>query len=155
LTRLDVVTAVPYDLEYHGRWAIDVDAVARAITARTRALLIVSPNNPTGTFVTPDELDRLAPGGASRGRAIVARQGFAGHQSEPGASARAGRAADRRDGLAFALGGLSKSIGLPQAKLGWIAVSGRDDLVAGALRRLELIADTYLSVSTPVQLAAA
>src|SRR5262249_62401870 len=86
LTRLDVVTAVPYDLEYHGRWAIDVDAVARAITARTRALLIVSPNNPTGTFVTPDELDRLASVCASRGVSVVADSRFAGYVIEPGPS---------------------------------------------------------------------
>src|SRR5439155_26854089 len=60
-----------------------------------------------------------------------------------------------RDGLSFTLGGLSKSIGLPQAKLGWIGVSGREALVDSALERLELVCDTYLSVSTPVQAAAA
>src|SRR5476651_2125438 len=68
---------------------------------------------------------------------------------------RAGRVVTRCDVLSFALGGLSKSVGLPQVKLGWIAVGGPDDLAAAALERLELVCDTYLAVSTPVQLAAA
>ena len=80
---------------------------------------------------------------------------FADYELAPGASRRAGRAAARRDVLSFALGGLSKSAGLPQVKLGWIAASGPDALVDAALARLELLADTYLSVSTPVQRAAA
>ena len=80
---------------------------------------------------------------------------LAGYELEPGAAARAGRAAARGDVLTFALGGLSKSAGLPQVKLGWIAVGGPAALAAAALERLELICDTYLAVSTPVQLAAA
>jgi len=154
LTRLDLVSARPYDLEYHGAWSIDIASVERAITPRTRALLLVSPNNPTGSFVTQQELDRLAAICASRGIAIVADEVFADYELEPGAAATAGRAATRRDVLTFSLGGLSKSAGLPQVKLGWVAVSGPDALVASAIERLELVCDTYLSVSTPVQVAA-
>jgi alanine-synthesizing transaminase len=155
LTRLDLLVSRPYDLDIHGDWSIDFASLEDAITPRTRAVLIVSPNNPTGSFVSADELDRLATICAPRGIAIIADEVFADYELEAGAAGRAGRAATRRDVLSFALGGLSKSIGLPQAKLGWIAVGGPDPLAAAALDRLELICDTYLAVSTPVQLAAA
>lgn len=155
LTRLDLVVARSYDLDVHGAWAIDFASVERAFTTRTRAVLVVSPNNPTGSFVTHDELDRLAALCAPREIAIIADEVFADYELEAGAAKRAGRAASRRDALSFALGGLSKSVGLPQVKLGWMAVGGPERLVAEALERLELIGDTYLSVSTPVQVAAA
>ncbi len=155
LTRLDLVTARDYDLDVHGDWAIDIASVERAITPRTRAVLVVSPNNPTGSYVTDDELDRLAAICAPRGIAIIADEVFVDYEFEPGASRRAGRMASRRDVLSFALGGLSKSVGLPQVKLGWIAVGGPNHLADAALERLELVCDTYLAVSTPVQLAAA
>jgi hypothetical protein len=155
LTRLDLVVTRHYDLDIHGSWSIDFSSLERAITPRTRAVLVVSPNNPTGSFVTADELDRLAAICAPRDIAIIADEVFADYELEPGAASRAGRVATRRDVLSFALGGLSKSAGLPQVKLGWMAVGGPDSLVAEALERLELVCDTYLSVSTPVQLAAA
>jgi len=88
------------------------------------------------------------------GIAIVADEVFADYELESGAWTLAGRPLERRDVLSFTLGGLSKSVGLPQAKLGWIAAGGPDALVARALERLELICDTYLGVSTPVQVAA-
>ncbi len=155
LTRLDGVAAQPYDLEYHGAWSIDVASVERALTPRTRALLIVSPNNPTGSFVSQAELDRLAGICAAREVVLIADEVFADYELAPGAARAAGRVLDRRDGLAFSFGGLSKSAGLPQVKLGWIAAAGDDAVVERALRRLELVCDTYLSVSTPVQIAAA
>jgi aspartate/methionine/tyrosine aminotransferase len=154
LTRLDLVTSRPYDLEYHGSWSIDISSVESALTPRTRALLIVNPNNPTGSFVTARELDRLAGLCAARGVAIIADEVFGDYELRAGAGAGAGRALDRRDVLTFSLGGLSKSAGLPQVKLAWIAVSGPDTVVSEALERLEIICDTYLSVSTPIQLAA-
>jgi hypothetical protein len=152
LTRLDLVSARPYDLEYHAAWSIDIASVERAITPRTRALVLVSPNNPTGSFVNQDELDRLAAFCASRDIAIVADEVFADYRFDDAAPPC--RVAARGDVLAFSLGGLSKSAGLPQVKLGWMALSGPDRLVAPAIERLELICDTYLSVSTPVQIAA-
>jgi len=154
LTQLDLVTAIPYDLEYHGAWSIDLTSVERAVTPRTRAILLVSPNNPTGSLTTRHELDRLAALCAPRDIAFIADEVFAEYELEPGALAGAGRGATRRDVLTFSLGGLSKSAGLPQVKLGWIAVSGPDALAAAAIDRLELVCDTYLSVSTPVQMAA-
>jgi alanine-synthesizing transaminase len=161
LTRLDEVAAVPYDLEYHDRWTIDMASVERALTPRTRALLIVSPNNPTGSFVKRDELGRLAALCAAAGIAIIADEVFGDYELEPGAAAAAGRVLDGPGGpgshhgvLAISLGGLSKSAGLPQVKLGWMALAGPDALVREALERLELVCDTYLTVSTPVQAAA-
>src|SRR5262245_42753223 len=154
LARLDLVVTRPYDLDVDACWSIDFASVERALTSRTRAVLIVSPNNPTGSFVGGAELDRLAALCAPRGIAIVADEVFADYELEAGAAEAAGRVAMRSDVLSFALGGLSKSAGLPQVKLGWMALAGPDSLVGAAVDRLEHIADTYLAVSTPAQIAA-
>jgi alanine-synthesizing transaminase len=154
LTRLDLVVPRGYDLEYHAGWSIDFASLERAWTPRTRAVLVVSPNNPTGSFIKQEECDRLAAMCAARGAAIIADEVFADYELESGAAAAAGRGVGRHDALSFSLGGLSKSVGLPQVKLGWIVVDGPASLVAAALERLELVCDTYLAVSTPVQLAA-
>jgi alanine-synthesizing transaminase len=155
LTELDAVVARPYEIEYHGRWTIDVSSIERAISTRTRAVLLVNPNNPTGSFVRREQFGEVAALCAAHKLALVSDEVFADYEIEPGASADAGRALDETGILTFSLGGLSKSIGLPQAKLGWMAIGGPDALVGRARDRLELICDTYLSVSTPVQLAAA
>ena len=154
LTALDGVVARSYDLDYQGTWSIDFTSVDLALGPRTRAVLVVHPNNPTGSFVSEEELDRLATMCAARGMALIADEVFAEYELEPGSVHRAGAVLQREDALVFALGGMSKSIGLPQAKLGWMAIGGPDHLVDEALRRLELVCDTYLSVSTAVQLAA-
>jgi aspartate/methionine/tyrosine aminotransferase len=154
LTRLDAVLARPYDLEYHGAWSIDLDAVERACSPRTRAILCVHPNNPTGSFVSAAELDRLAGLCATRDAAIVADEVFGDYELVPGAARRGARMLDRHDVLIASLGGLSKSIGLPQAKLAWLALAGPEGLVDPALSRLEFACDMYLGVSTAVQLAA-
>lgn len=154
LTRFDAVHARSYDLDYHGTWQIDFETVERALSPRTRAILIVSPNNPTGSFVKQSELERLAAICGPRGIALIADEVFADYVLDAEAAQGAGRVLDRDDVLVFAIGGLSKSVGLPQVKLGWIAVSGPPALVNAAIDRLEFIADTYLSVSTPVQAAA-
>jgi aspartate/methionine/tyrosine aminotransferase len=155
LTRLDGVVAMPYRLEYHGRWSIDFSSIERALSPRTRALLLVNPNNPTGNFVTDAELDRLAALCGSRAVAVISDEVFADYELQPPDAGRSrGSLAMRTDVLGFTLGGLSKTIGLPQAKLGWIALSGNSAMVDAALPRLELVCDTYLSVSTPIQLAA-
>jgi alanine-synthesizing transaminase len=155
LARLDAVALRAYDLEYHDGWSIDMASVERAISGRTRAVIVVTPNNPTGSFVSRQELKRLEAICADRGIAIVADEVFADYQVRPGACVDAGRMLDVRQGLVFSLGGLSKSVGLPQVKLGWMAAAGADAVVGEALARLELICDTYLSVSTPIQAAAA
>lgn len=155
LTRLDTVVARPYALDDHGRWSIDVDSIERAATPRTRAVLVVTPNNPTGSYISRDECDWLASFCGTRGIAIVADEVFADYALDANAGAGSGRVVIQDRALAFALGGLSKSAGLPQVKLGWIAASGPAAQVDEALRRLDVICDAYLSVSTPVQIAAA
>jgi alanine-synthesizing transaminase len=155
LTQLDAVSAVPYRLEYHGRWVLDMASVEAALTARTRALLLVNPNNPTGSHVSASDLDAIATLCSSRGIPIISDEVFADYHLEPHEPDRRGRLTDRTDVLGFTLGGLSKTVGLPQVKLGWIVVSGNDSDVEPTMSRLELACDTYLSVSTPVQLAAA
>ena len=155
LTRLDAIVARRYDLEYHGLWSIDVGSIERRFSERTRAVLVVSPNNPTGSFLKPSELEAIAAICSERGAVIIADEVFADYELTPGASRAAGQVLARTDVLVFGLGGLSKSVGLPQAKLGWVAVAGPEPKVREALARLELVCDTYLSVSTPVQVAAA
>lgn len=152
LTRLDAVDADGYLLEYHGRWSIDLDSIREALSPRTRAILVVSPNNPTGSYVDDRDLAALGDVCRERGLALIGDEVFADYPL-------AGRPPSSgvltvTDVLAFSLGGLSKSAGLPQLKLGWIGVNGPDALVANALRRLEVICDSYLSVATPVQQAA-
>jgi aspartate/methionine/tyrosine aminotransferase len=152
LTRLDAVEVRPYRLEYHGSWSADPAEVERAVTPRTRALLAVSPNNPTGSILGTADLLALGGTCARHGLALVVDEVFADYLLEP----RADRAVvlEHPEAMTFSLGGFSKSIGLPQLKLAWMAAAGPPDLLAPALARLELIADAYLSVSTPVQQAA-
>jgi aspartate/methionine/tyrosine aminotransferase len=154
LTRLDSVTPVAYDLEYHDRWNVDVDSMRRAFSPRTRAALLVSPNNPTGSFVKPSELSDIVRLCTQHSAAIIADEVFADYELD-GETANRGQLFAHDDVLGFSLGGLSKSVGLPQAKLAWTALSGPDALVAESLARLEIVCDMYLSVSTPIQLAAA
>ena len=153
LTQMESVTAVPYALEYHGSWRIDLESLRRAAAGGARAILIVSPNNPTGSFVHRDDLDAVAELAAGLGLPLIGDEVFADYPLDPSPAATHILAAN--DVLAFSLGGLSKSAGLPQVKLGWIAVGGPTPQVDEALAAYEIVADTYLSVSTPVQLAAA
>ena len=154
LLGLDAVKGVPYALDGHGDWAIDIDSVERALTPRTKAILLVSPNNPTGSYVTRDELERLLAFARGRSLAILADEVFVDYALDPGAASRRARFVGATDGLVCSLGGLSKSVGLPQVKLAWMALAGAPRLVDEALARLELVCDTYLSVSTLVQRAA-
>jgi aspartate/methionine/tyrosine aminotransferase len=151
LTRLEAVRAVPYRLEYRGRWEIDVDTVAAA-PAGVRAVLLVSPNNPTGSYISTREADALAEICRVRKWAIVADEVFAEYPLE--IESPATEVARDRGVLSFTLGGASKSFGLPQVKLAWTIVGGPATQRDEALSALELIADTFLSVNTPVQVAA-
>lgn len=158
LASFEGVTPIPYPLRLDERdgWRIDLDALRRAVTPRTRALLAVHPNNPTGSFVRHDEVGALRALCRERGLALVSDEVFSDYRFDP-KTAEAGAAAwphsllDGGDSpdrpLTFVLSGLSKTLGLPQLKIGWIAVSGPRELRDTALERLELIADTFLSVS--------
>lgn len=152
LTRLEAVTVRPYHLEYHGRWSVDGESVAAAVTPRTRAILAVNPNNPTGSYFTRDDFARMT--AAAPGMPIIGDEVFRDFALPEAPADRIG-VLESGAPLVFALGGLSKSAALPQLKLGWIALGGTHAIVRDAREKLELIADTYLSVSTPVQTSAA
>ena len=150
LANLESVRTVQYPLAYHGQWEMDLDALARSVTERTRAIVIVNPNNPTGSFLKRDELERLVEVCAQNNLAIISDEVFSGYGFEQDAR-RVETLADLTSIAAFCLGGLSKAAGLPQMKLGWIALAGPPEWREPARERLELIADTYLSVGAPVQ----
>jgi len=153
LATLESVRVLPYPLAHDGEWHLDVAGLREALGPRTRAIVIVSPHNPTGACLKRDERDALETLCARRRVALVSDEVFADYffRDDP---RRAASVARDGPALAFALGGLSKSCGLPQLKLAWTAVTGPEPLRRDALARLEVVADTYLSVSTPVQVAA-
>ena len=151
LAGFDAVHAVPYRLRLSEDWAIDRDSLLAALTPAARAILVVTPNNPTGSMLRLDDRDWLV-GVADRHRLpLISDEVFAEYAVAPRHDV--SRLAGERRALTIALGGLSKSAGLPQAKLAWMAVSGPDVLVRQALEHLEIVLDTYLSVATPVQVA--
>ncbi len=134
-----------YSLFYDHGWFIDFHTIRRAINDRTRAIVLVNPNNPTGHFLKRHELAELV----SFGLPIISDEVFRDYPLDPSPdSVRTLQGVD--DALVFTLNGLSKTVGLPQMKLAWMVASGPAE---EALERLELIADTYLSVGSPVQLA--
>ena len=150
LTALEGVRTHPYAIEYHGQWEIDVESLAAA-PLDIRALLVVSPNNPTGSFLSADELQRVSALCRHRKWALIVDEVFADYPLE--ASRPLTDVALRSEVLCFTLAGLSKTIGLPQLKLGWCIAGGPAAERDAALAALEVIADSYLSVGTPVQVA--
>lgn len=150
LAALEAVRLVPYPLRWDGEWHLEPAALR--FSPRTRAVLVVSPGNPTGAYLKEDERAALAQVCARHGCALICDEVFADYPAFPDAR-RVRSVAGFDDVLSFSLSGLSKVAGLPQLKLGWCIAAGPG--ADEALRRLERIADTFLSVSTPVQLAAA
>lgn len=151
LTALEGVACHTYPLEWHGRWEIDLDGI-RAAPANTRAVLVVSPNNPTGSFIGRRERDQLQAICRDRGWALVADEVFVDYPLDVDGPC-TDLAVDANV-LTFSLGGASKALGLPQVKLAWTVVGGPAATRDAALDALELIADTFLSVNTPIQVAA-
>jgi aspartate/methionine/tyrosine aminotransferase len=150
LADIQDVKLVRYALFYDHGWHIDLHALEQAITPRTRGIIVVHPNNPTGHFTKPDEMRRLNEICGARGMSIIADEVFL----DFGLEGRPQSFAANQDALTFTMSGLSKISGLPQMKLAWLAVSGSMEAKREALARLEVIADTYLSLNAPVQLAA-
>jgi alanine-synthesizing transaminase len=151
LAGLESVGVRPYPLRYDGTWHIDMPELQAALSSRTRAIVVVSPNNPTGSFVKAAEADELREIAAGHGAALISDEVFADFAlREDEGRARTLLSADG-PALTLCLGGLSKSCGLPQLKLAWMALGGPPDQCEEARGRLEVVADTYLSVSTPVQ----
>jgi alanine-synthesizing transaminase len=153
LCQLEGVRAEPYPLRYHSGWYLDPAELRARLDADTRAIILVSPNNPTGSFLKKSELQGIVDLCRGRNVALICDEVFADYAFGPD-PARVATNAGNEQLLTFVLSGLSKPAGLPQVKLGWICASGPARLLHEARERLMLIADTYLSVSSAVQLAA-
>ena len=151
LADLQDVKLVPYPLIYDHGWQIDFPTLEQALTPKSRAIVLVHPNNPTGSFISPEERARLNQLCRERNLSLIVDEVFLDYAHD-GSQHETFAANDQV--LTFTLSGLSKISGLPQMKLAWIAVSGPQKEATEAMQRLEIIADTYLSVSAPVQLAA-
>ena len=156
LAEIQDVKLFPYELVYDHGWQIEVTSLfaaverASAAGARPRAILVVHPNNPTGSFIQPREQQLLGDVCAEHDMAIIADEVFLDYSLQPQPAL---TFAANDDALTFTLSGLSKISGLPQMKVAWIAVSGPTTLKRDALARLEVIADTYLSMNAPIQVA--
>jgi hypothetical protein len=147
---MESVRLVRYPLFYDGAWRLDPASLERAAGPRSRAIVVVHPNNPTGSFLDRDEIDAVRQVAHRRRLAIISDEVFADYRFDD--DPRPLTLAGETEALTFSLGGLSKAAGLPQMKLAWIVVSGSAELRREALARLEIIGDTFLSVGTPVQL---
>jgi hypothetical protein len=153
LARLEGMHARPVPSYFHDRWHLDLEALAAAVGPRTRALVVVNPNNPTGHFLSLSEWQELTALCATRGLALLVDEVFADYALEAPAGHLATALLDPAPPCpVFLLSGLSKVAALPQLKLGWIAVRGPG--AAEHLEALAFLADQYLSVSAPAQAAA-
>jgi alanine-synthesizing transaminase len=150
LADIQDVKLVPYPLLYDHGWQIDFHALQQSITERTRGIIVVNPNNPTGHFCKSAEIKKLDEICSPRKIAIIADEVFLDFdlaENIPRSFAANNRC------LTFTMSGLSKICGLPQMKVAWLIASGPQELKAQALARLDVIADTFLSMNAPVQLA--
>jgi len=150
LAEIQDVKPVRYPLIYDHGWQIDFHALEQAITPRTRAVIVVHPNNPTGHFTKRAEMEKLNAVCAARKLTLIADEVFLDFSL---GAERPSSFAGNRGALTFTLSGLSKICGLPQMKAAWLVTSGPEELKSRSLARLEVIADTYLSMNAPVQLA--
>lgn len=152
LARLEAVKTVPYRLLYDGSWFIDFASMRAAVSSRTKAIMLVNPNNPTGSFLKVQERAVLLEIAGRYGLPLISDEVFMDYSF--GKSSHPDRTLiGQNEVLSFSLNGLSKAAGMPQVKLGWIAINGPVRARSEAYARLELILDTYLSVGTPVQAA--
>jgi alanine-synthesizing transaminase len=148
---LSGVKLVPYRLDERRNWAIDIEQLDACVSTRTRALVLISPHNPTGHVASEEEVAGLADIASRHDLAIISDEVFSEFLIQRESLPRpAGIAAP----LVFTLNGFSKMFGLPGVKFGWMALSGKDGRVREALRSLELISDTFLPVSEIIQASA-
>ncbi len=152
LAALESVRIVPYQLRYDGSWHIDSHHLRSQISSHTRAIVVVNPNNPTGSLLKNFEASELSHIAHTHHLPIISDEVFFDYALLPTANVTSTLAA-QSSVLAFSLNGLSKTAGMPQMKLGWIAMSGPIPEMSVAKRNLELLLDTYLSVGIPVQIA--
>jgi len=152
LADLQDVRLTAYPLLYDHGWQIDFPSLSRAVNPRTRAVVVVHPNNPTGSYISEGERTQLNAFCREHGIALIVDEVFLDY---PHDGVRRPSFVCNPEILTFTLSGASKISGLPQMKLAWVAVSGPAEVVSAAMGRLEVIADTYLSMNAPIQLAAA
>lgn len=138
-----------YPLAYEGQWKIDRTAFSQLVTSKTKAVILVNPNNPTCSYVAREDITFLNEICKKHSIAIISDEVFLDYKLNKDSEGLS--LANNREVLTFVLSGISKICGLPQMKLSWVAANGPEDIVHQALERLEIIADTYLSVNTPVQ----
>jgi alanine-synthesizing transaminase len=150
LADLQDVKLVPYPLIYDHGWQMDFPSLEKAVTPRTRGVVVVHPNNPTGSYVSPGECELLNGFCRTHGLAVIADEVFLDYALD--GTPRQSFAANQ-EVLTFTLSGVSKIAALPQMKVAWVAVSGPAKQVEQALARLEIIADTFLSMNAPIQWA--
>lgn len=151
LANLECVRVVPYRLGYDGSWYVDFSHLRSQITSNARALVIVNPNNPTGSFLKAKERAQLAEIAMEYSLPVISDEVFMDYELTGDEFSKTFIGCG--DVLSLCLNGLSKMAGMPQVKLGWIVLSGQENLVEAARVRLELLLDTYLSVNTPTQCA--
>ena len=150
IARLESVGLASYRLRYDAGWRVDLESVEAVVGSMTRAVVVVQPNNPTGSCLDAGETTALESVCAERGLALIADEVFGDFPWPPRAAPLPSLLGDRR-ALTFGLNGISKLCGLPQMKLGWIAVAGPEPMAARAYEGLEWIADLFLSVGAPAQ----
>ncbi len=150
LAALESVEAVSYPLIYDGSWSIDLNELEKVLAPRARALLVVHPGNPSGSYLKKKELDTLVDFCRRRSLALIADEVFIDYALTEDPE-RAGSLAGSEEVLSFVLSGLSKVAGLPQMKLAWISIGGPEKLRLEASQRLEHIVDLFLSVSAAAQ----
>lgn len=146
----DVEVSRYYLKLFDGEWRLDFSSLEKVISQRTKAIVLVSPNNPTGSFIKREELSRLNDFCRAHSLVIICDEVFTDYIF-PEHRKDYVSLVQNKDVPTFVLGGLSKALGLPQMKLGWIISNGPDDYVTQAMARLDVIADTHLSVNAPVQ----
>jgi len=171
LADLQDVKLVPYPLIYDHGWQMDFPSLAGAVTHRTRGVVVVHPNNPTGSYLKAAEVRMLNSFCREHGLAVIVDEVFLDYglrtsgakapsyeeldrsAESSGPSEERGSLAGNRGALTFTLSGLSKIAALPQMKVAWVVTSGPPDLAQEAIARLDVIADTYLSMNAPIQWA--
>lgn len=154
LARTNDVTTQHYRLFYDHGWHIDVASLAAAISPRTKAIVIINPHNPTGMFLKKPDYQQMKRIAQDHRLSLIVDEVFAEYAFEDDVD-RVRTTADSHDCLTFTIDGISKMCGLPQMKLGWMTLSGEQDLVREAGERLEILSDTFLSVNAPVQVGLA
>ena len=151
IAALSGIALTHYRLHERARWEIDFESLEAAITARTRAIIFISPHNPTGAVATPEEIKRLSSIASAKNLAIISDEVFSPflffeRELLP-------RPAQTTAPLVITLNGLSKMLALPGLKIGWMSVTGEPFLVKSSLKTLEMVSDTFLPVNEAAQLA--